>query len=492
MIHRDLKPANIWLAEDGSAKLGDFGIAQAIDRSRLTMPGTMMGTAAYMAPEQAQGREVTARSDLYSLGCVLYELLTGRPPFDADDPLTVVSQHIHAQPAPPSEYGAALPEALERLVLRLLAKEPEARPASAEEVLAELDDIEATESARPARGLGRLWARPAYRVAAVVVLLAAIGGGVAGGVVMSGGGGGGTGGVSYQELRYHYFFQDELPLVPSGDCQNEDLVESFTAARGVPVGNPSGTTTGDFVDELLLFSETVLFAADDCRSGFFTLTSVLRDADGNDLYITDSTPITVTLSPGGEYYTLTGTIVETVTGGTSIYEGASGGGTCSRFIVGGGPRTDPQTRTGQGDCVLQVTTESAARLRVPLGAGVAASLTEVAIFGSPLDLPTTVEILVAYSNGGAEPLTGLSLRLVPPKGAQILTVARVGDDQAPTEGERVWALPDLPAVSGVQTFQFKLQFLASDKAAVPLVVEIDGDGFEEPVRTEPVVLNVVQ
>ena len=101
MIHRDLKPANIWLAEDGSAKLGDFGIAQAIDRSRLTMPGTMMGTAAYMAPEQAQGREVTARSDLYSLGCVLYELLTGRPPFDADDPLTVVSQHIHAQPAPP-------------------------------------------------------------------------------------------------------------------------------------------------------------------------------------------------------------------------------------------------------------------------------------------------------------------------------------------------------------------------------------------------------
>ena len=258
-----------------------------------------------------------------------------------------------------------------------------------------------------------------------MVLLAAIGGGVAGGVLLSGSGGGDTGGISYQELRYHYEWQDTLPVVPAGDCQTGDLIESYTAT-GTPVaGSTEGQYTGDFVTELELTTKTVLFSADDCRSGFFTLTSILRDPDGNDLYITDSTPLSLTLSPGGEYYTLTGTIVETVTGGTGIYEGASGGGTCSRFVVGGGPRTDPQTRTGQGDCVLQVTTESAARLRVPLGAGIAASLTEVAIFGSPLDLPTTVEILVAYSNGGAEPLTGLSLRLVPPEGVQILTVARV-------------------------------------------------------------------
>jgi len=81
IIHRDLKPGNIWLTQEGTAKLGDFGLAVAVDRSRLTMEGMMVGTVAYIAPEQALGRQPDARSDLYSLGCVLYEMVTGRPPF---------------------------------------------------------------------------------------------------------------------------------------------------------------------------------------------------------------------------------------------------------------------------------------------------------------------------------------------------------------------------------------------------------------------------
>src|SRR5437667_6187240 len=81
VVHRDLKPGNIWLTADGTPKLGDFGLALASDASRLTQVGLMVGTALYMAPEQAMGQAVTPRSDLYSLGCVLYELITGRPPF---------------------------------------------------------------------------------------------------------------------------------------------------------------------------------------------------------------------------------------------------------------------------------------------------------------------------------------------------------------------------------------------------------------------------
>ena len=85
VIHRDLKPGNVWLTEDGTAKLGDFGLAISLDRSRMTAEGMMVGTVAYMPPEQAMGRKADARSDLYSLGCMLYEMLTGRPPFLGDE-----------------------------------------------------------------------------------------------------------------------------------------------------------------------------------------------------------------------------------------------------------------------------------------------------------------------------------------------------------------------------------------------------------------------
>ncbi|MCH8066214.1 MAG: alpha/beta fold hydrolase [Chloroflexi bacterium] len=139
IVHRDLKPENVWLTEERSAKLGDFGIALSIGRTRLTMPGGVTGTATYMAPEQASGGDVDARSDLYAFGVLLYELVTGRPPFVGDDPNAVIYQHINAEPESPVEHNPAVPPGLERLILRLLAKPKTERPASAEEVLAELE-----------------------------------------------------------------------------------------------------------------------------------------------------------------------------------------------------------------------------------------------------------------------------------------------------------------------------------------------------------------
>jgi class 3 adenylate cyclase len=131
IIHRDLKPGNVWLSVDGTAKLGDFGLAVALDRSRLTMEGMMVGTVAYMAPEQALGRRPDARSDLYSLGCMLYEMATGRPPFVGDDAVSLIGQHINTAPIVPSWHNPETPRDLEALILQLLEKDPEKRPASA-------------------------------------------------------------------------------------------------------------------------------------------------------------------------------------------------------------------------------------------------------------------------------------------------------------------------------------------------------------------------
>jgi class 3 adenylate cyclase len=150
IIHRDLKPGNIWLTEAPSAgsgqtqtaKLGDFGLAVALDRSRLTTEGMMLGTAAYMPPEQALGREADARSDLYSLGCVWYEMVTGRPPFLGDDAVGIISQHINTAPVAPSWHNPEVPRALENLILSLLAKDPQERPESATAVGEELGRIQ--------------------------------------------------------------------------------------------------------------------------------------------------------------------------------------------------------------------------------------------------------------------------------------------------------------------------------------------------------------
>jgi len=146
IIHRDLKPGNIWLSEDGVPKIGDFGLAVSLDRSRLTIEGMMVGTVAYMAPEQALGRQPDARSDLYSLGCVTYEMVTGRAPFLGDDPVAIISQHINTAPVAPSWHNPEVPRALESMVLRLLAKDPNERPESAAAIPQALQAIVATAS----------------------------------------------------------------------------------------------------------------------------------------------------------------------------------------------------------------------------------------------------------------------------------------------------------------------------------------------------------
>jgi tetratricopeptide (TPR) repeat protein len=151
IIHRDIKPGNVWLSADGTAKIGDFGLAVAVDLPRLTQSGMMVGTVTYMPPEQAMGGKVTAKADLYSVGAMLYEMVTGRPPFVGDDSVAIIGQHINTPPVSPMWHRADLPPALETLILQLLEKDPEKRPESATVVLQALEAIEAGKVKEPSR-----------------------------------------------------------------------------------------------------------------------------------------------------------------------------------------------------------------------------------------------------------------------------------------------------------------------------------------------------
>ncbi|MFF3316602.1 protein kinase [Streptomyces sp. NPDC003035] len=130
VVHRDIKPGNLLLDGDGTVKLADFGIARFVDdpSAGLTTTGQIVGTGLYLAPERALGRPASSASDVYSLGCVLYQLLTGRPPFQGDTATALLYQHIDTPPAPPRQLGVGLPAAFEAYLLTLLAKEPEQRP----------------------------------------------------------------------------------------------------------------------------------------------------------------------------------------------------------------------------------------------------------------------------------------------------------------------------------------------------------------------------
>jgi serine/threonine protein kinase len=142
VIHRDLKPANLFLTDGGQVKICDFGIASAADAtSPLTAEGQRLGTPHYMSPEQWQGEQVDARSDLYSFGCVLHALLTGRPPFTANEIAVVMHHHLQTPPPRPGASRAEVPEKLDELVVRLLAKDPSNRPPSADTVTAALAAI---------------------------------------------------------------------------------------------------------------------------------------------------------------------------------------------------------------------------------------------------------------------------------------------------------------------------------------------------------------
>ena len=138
MIHRDVKPANILLSSEGEAVLADFGVARMLEGPRYTLTG-IMGTPDYMSPEQGLGQEVDARSDVYALGVVLYEMLVGEVPFKADTPLAVVLKHIQDPLPLPTRLRPELPEALERVVLKAMAKEPEGRYESAGEMAEALE-----------------------------------------------------------------------------------------------------------------------------------------------------------------------------------------------------------------------------------------------------------------------------------------------------------------------------------------------------------------
>jgi tetratricopeptide (TPR) repeat protein/predicted Ser/Thr protein kinase len=142
VLHRDIKPENVMITSDGATKLMDFGLARALDKPRITAVLTIVGTPAYIAPEVALGKEADGRSDLYSLGVVLYEMLTGRPPFPGDDTLKLVYSHIHDPPTPPRRLRPEIPVAVESLVLRLLSKNPDDRPPSAAEVSKALRELE--------------------------------------------------------------------------------------------------------------------------------------------------------------------------------------------------------------------------------------------------------------------------------------------------------------------------------------------------------------
>jgi serine/threonine-protein kinase len=141
IIHRDIKPANVMLTPTGDVKVMDFGIARAIADSSATMTQTaaVVGTAQYLSPEQARGEQVDARSDLYSAGCLLYELLTGRPPFVGDSPVSVAYQHVREEAAPPSAVDREIPAEVDAITLKALAKRVDERYQSAAEMRADID-----------------------------------------------------------------------------------------------------------------------------------------------------------------------------------------------------------------------------------------------------------------------------------------------------------------------------------------------------------------
>ncbi|MEV0121674.1 Stk1 family PASTA domain-containing Ser/Thr kinase [Streptomyces sp. NPDC050703] len=148
IVHRDIKPANVMLTRNGQVKVMDFGIARAMGESGMTMTQTaaVIGTAQYLSPEQAKGEQVDARSDLYSTGCLLYELLTVRPPFVGDSPVAVAYQHVREEPQAPSVFDGEITSEMDAIVLKALTKDPDYRYQSADEMRA---DIEACLDGQP-------------------------------------------------------------------------------------------------------------------------------------------------------------------------------------------------------------------------------------------------------------------------------------------------------------------------------------------------------
>src|SRR4028119_2380970 len=150
VIHRDIKPQNVLVTRTGDVKVTDFGIARAAS-SPLTQTSTVLGTAGYMSPEQAMGQPVGPQSDLYSLGVVLYEMLTAELPYDAESPISLALKHVNEPPRSPREVNLEVPEPLDAITLKLLAKNPEDRYATATELA---NDLERVRSGLPPAAVG--------------------------------------------------------------------------------------------------------------------------------------------------------------------------------------------------------------------------------------------------------------------------------------------------------------------------------------------------
>ena len=180
IVHRDVKPANIMISKAGAVKVMDFGIARALadGGNSVTQTAAVIGTAQYLSPEQARGEQVDARSDVYSLGCVLYELLTGEPPFVGDSPVAVAYQHVREDPVPPSHKHGGISAELDAVVLKALAKNPDNRYQSAAEMRADLVRVHSGEKPEAPKVL-----TPAERT----LMMASRPGGRAGAAAASGG-----------------------------------------------------------------------------------------------------------------------------------------------------------------------------------------------------------------------------------------------------------------------------------------------------------------
>jgi eukaryotic-like serine/threonine-protein kinase len=175
VLHRDVKPTNVLFDSEGRAKLADFGIARVGDASTLTEAGTLLGTAAYLSPEQSRGEPVTPATDVYSFGVILYRMLTGRLPFEADSPLEVAAMHATREVPPILSLQPDAPASLERVATRALAKRPEDRPADGNALLAELGEPSADEATQVLAPRPRRVARPPLAAGIALVVVAIVG-----------------------------------------------------------------------------------------------------------------------------------------------------------------------------------------------------------------------------------------------------------------------------------------------------------------------------
>lgn len=191
LVHRDVKPQNLLLRKDGTLKIADFGIARAAESTALTQAGTILGTAAYLSPEQALGEEVTSAADVYSLGAVLYELLTGRPPYEFETPADLAAKQTAGPITPVNDRAPDVPQRVEDAVMRSLARNPDYRPSSAAELARELapeGDEPPTVPLEAPRHAARPQKRKLWLALAAVLAMAAVLLGIALGTGGSGGG----------------------------------------------------------------------------------------------------------------------------------------------------------------------------------------------------------------------------------------------------------------------------------------------------------------